>query len=256
MVYSKLVSSLIAFVAILFVSFFVRDWYVLHQCGAVQSCLDSTSDFQNITKFIVTFIATLLAFMIGRRSVTRRDRFFLQMSFLMILCADFCFKILYNYFGTPETRENFITLGIGFFFMAQMILIYRHSRTKNTDWSFPWIYCIPLAAVVAMLFLAYFKVLESVMLMAVLAYAPTLLCSLYMACRATTLGFFPEKNAFFIMFGMICFTCCDALTGISLLTGADHSTREILAVVSNNFIWLFYVPAIIFLALSGYRRNV
>ncbi|MBO6076332.1 MAG: hypothetical protein J6P15_04280, partial [Fibrobacter sp.] len=149
-----------------------------------------------------------------------------------------------------------ITLGIGFFFMAQMILIYRHSRTSNTDWSFPWIYCIPLAAVIAMIFLAYFKVLESVMLMAVSAYAPTLLCSLYVACRATTLGFFPEKNAFFIMFGMICFTCCDALTGISLLTGADHSTREILAVVSNNFIWLFYVPAIIFLALSGYRRNV
>ena len=47
MVYSKLVSTLIAFVAILFVSFFVRDWYVLHECGAVQSCLDSTSLYCN-----------------------------------------------------------------------------------------------------------------------------------------------------------------------------------------------------------------
>ena len=108
MVYSKLVSSLIALVAILFVSFFVRDWLVLHECGAVQSCLDSTSDFQNITKFVVTCIATLLAFTIGRRSVTKRDRFFLQMSFLMILCADFCFKILYNYFGTIDTRDNLL----------------------------------------------------------------------------------------------------------------------------------------------------
>ena len=255
MVYSKLVSYLLIVVAVLFATFFVRDWYALYLCGAVQSCLESASDYQNITKFAVTSIATLLALMIGGHSISKRDRSFLQMGFLMVFCADFCFKILYNYFGTPETRDNFITLGIGFFFMAQMILIYRHSRAKNTDWSFPWIYCIPFAAVIAMLFLAYFKVLESVMLMAVIAYAPTLLCSLYVACKAVLVGFFPERNAFMIMLGMICFTCCDALTGLSLMTGADHSSREILAVVSNNFIWLFYVPAIIFLALSGYRHS-
>ena len=242
MVYSKLVSALVAVAAILFVSFFVRDWFVLHQCGAVQSCLDSTSDYQNISKFTVTSIAT------------RRDRFFLQSAFAMILCADFCFKILYNYFGTAETRENFITIGIGFFFVAQMIFIYRHTRTSNVDWSFPWIYCVPLAAVLSMIFLAYFKVLESFMLMAVIAYAPTLFCSLFVACKVPKQGLFPEKNASMIMLGMICFTCCDILTGLSLLTGVDHSMREILAVVSNNFIWLFYVPAIMTLALSGYRR--
>jgi hypothetical protein len=256
MVYSKLVSALVAFAAILFVSFFVRDWFVLHQCGAVQSCLDSASDYQNISKFTVTSIATLLAMLIGHRKVTRRDRFFLQSAFAMILCADFCFKILYNYFGTAETRENFITIGIGFFFVAQMIFIYRHTRTSNVDWSFPWIYCVPLAAVLAMTFLAYFKVLESFMLMAIIAYAPTLFCSLFVACKVPKQGLFPEKNASMIMLGMICFTCCDILTGLSLLTGVDHSLREILAVVSNNFIWLFYVPAIVILALSGYRRAV
>lgn len=256
MVYSKLVSSLIALVAILFVSFFVRDWYVLHECGAVQSCLDSASDFQNITKFIVTCVATLLAFTTGRRLVTKRDRFFLQMTFLMILCADFCFKILYNYFGTIDTRDNFITLGIGFFFMAQIILIYRHTRVSDDDWSFPWIYCVPLAAVIAMIVLAQLHVLESYVLMAVLAYIPVLLCSLVVACMTLKFKFFPKANANLIVLGMVCFTCCDALTGLSLLSGADHSTIEVFAAVSNNFIWLFYVPAIIFLALSGYRRNV
>lgn len=255
MVYSKIVSTLIAVAAILFVAFFVRDWYVLHQCGAVQSCLESSSDFQNITKFIVTSIATLIAFMIGRRGISKRDRILVQSSFAMILCADFCFKILYNYFGTAETRENFISLGIGFFFLAQMIFIYRHTRTSDSDWSFPWIYCIPMAAIISMIFLAYFQVLDSIMLMAVLVYAPTLCCSLFAACRTAKLKLFSRNNAFRITFGMICFTCCDLLTGVSLLTGADHSTREILSVVSNNFIWLFYVPAIISLALSGYRHH-
>lgn len=256
MVYSKLVSALVAVAAILFVSFFVRDWFVLHQCGAVQSCLDSASDYQNISKFTVTSIATLLAMLIGHRKVTRRDRFFLQSAFAMILCADFCFKILYNYFGTIENRDNFITVGIVFFFIAQMVFIYRHTRVSEDDWSFPWIYCVPVAAFFSMAFLTYFHVLESFELMAVLVYAPTLFCSLFVACRASKRGFFPEKNAFLIMLGMICFTCCDILTGLSLLTGVDHSMREILAVVSNNFIWLFYVPAIMTLALSGYRRAV
>ena len=255
MVYSKIVSFLISFAAILFVSFFVRDWIDLHQCGAVQSCLESSSDYQNITKFIVIVIATLLALIVGRHKVAPHDRFFLQSAFVMILCADFCFKILYNYFGTPETRENFLTIGIGFFFLAQMIFIYRHSRTSDSDCSFPWIYCIPFAAILAMVVLAFLHVLESYVLMAVIAYVPTLLCSLYVACRTPKLGFYADKNAFLIIFGIICFTCCDALTGISLLTGANHSTREILAIVSNNFICLFYVPAVIALALSGYRHS-
>lgn len=255
MVYSKLVSVLVPFVGVLFVAFFVRDWYVLHQCGAVQSCLDLSSDFQNITKFVVTSVTTLIAFAIGRHAISKRDRFFVQAAFFMILCADFCFKILYNYFGTLDNRDNFITVGIGFFFLAQMIFIFRHTRTNDSDWSFPWIFCVPVAVIFSMAFLAYFQVLESLLLMAVLVYAPTLCCSLFVACRTPKIAFFPKNNAFWIMLGMICFTCCDLLTGVSLLTGADHSTREIFAVVSNNFIWLFYVPAIITLALSGYRHN-
>ena len=256
MVYSKIVSILVAIAAILFVTFFVSDWYALHQCGAVQSCIESMSDYPNITKFLVIVIAVLITLLIGRNAVSPRDRILLQVAFAMVLCADFCFKILYNYFGTAETRENFLTIGIVFFFLAQMIFIYRHSRTSDSDWSFPWIYCMPFAAILAMVVLAILHVLESYVLMAVLAYVPTLLCSLFVACRASKRGFFPERNTFFIMFGMICFTCCDALTGISLLTGADHSTLEIFAAVSNNFIWLFYVPSVIFLALSGYRHHV
>ena len=148
---------------------------------------------------------TLLAFFIGKRKITDRDRFFVQSAFVMILCADFCFKILYNYFGMVENRENFISLGICFFFFAQMIFIYRHTRTSDDDWNFPWICCIPLAAIIAMVFLSYFQVLESLMLMAALAYAPTLLCSLIVACKTTGVGFFPKNNAWLIMLGMVLF---------------------------------------------------
>ena len=255
MVYSRLVTVFTVIAATLFVAFFVCDWLVLYQCGAVQSCLETSSDFQNVTKFIVTAIASLLAFSVGKRKFANRDRLFLQIAFAMILCADFCFKILFNYFGTVDNRDNFITVGIVFFFIAQMIFIYRHTRISDVDWSFPWIYCIPVAAIFSMAFLTYFHVLESFELMAALVYAPTLCCSLFVACWASKRGFYPEKNAFFVMFGMICFSLCDILTGLSLLPGGDHSAREIIAAVSNNFIWLFYVPAIICLALSGYRHH-
>ena len=256
MVYSKWVSYLVVLVAILFVMFFVRDWYVLYQCGAVQACLEISSDFQNVTKFVVTSIATLLAFLIGKHAISKRDRFFVQTAFVLMFCADFCFKILYNYFGNALNRENFITFGIVFFFMAQMVFIYRHTRINDSDRSFPWIFCIPVAVIFSMVVLAQLHILESFLLMAILVYAPTLFCSLAVACRAPRRKFFPKENARRIMFGIIYFSCCDIMTGISLLSGADYSTREILAAVANNFIWLFYVPAILFLALSGYRRDV
>ena len=75
-------------VAILMVTFFVRDWFVFYQCGAVEQCLVDASNYQNIAKFAVTSIVTVIVFFIGKNALCARDRHFLQAAFVMALCAD------------------------------------------------------------------------------------------------------------------------------------------------------------------------
>ena len=254
--YSKYVYLLLAFTLLLFVTFFVRDWIVLYQCGAVDSCLKSSSHYQHIAKFIVPILAAAITLFIGKRSICTRDRLLLQAAFLMIICADFCFKILHNYFiPYEENQGEFISFGIIFFMLAQLLFIYRHTRISDTDHTFPWILFFPFAVSISAAVLLMFHIYDSIMLFAVISYGPFLFCSLYAAWKTLKNKYFPKRNARLIKRGLICFTCCDLLTGLSLMTGADHSACEIVAIVSNNFIWCLYTPALIFLALSGFRHT-
>ena len=255
MVLEKFVKLLVIVAVILFVTFFIRDWYVFIQCGSVQACLDDSSSYQHIAKFLVPLIAAVISFIAGKNSLGKRDRRLLQGSFVMILCADFCFKILHHYSFPVENRGDYISIGVIFFMLAQSLLIIRHTRTSSTDMSFPWIFCFPFAVTFAMGVLLLIHIYDSLMLFAAISYGPFLLCSLYAACRTCKLGYFPKENARQIRWGMILFTCCDLLTGISLWKGADFSSQELIATVSNNLIWCFYTPALILLALSGYRHK-
>ena len=251
----KYIYLFIALAVILFITFFIRDWTVFYQCGAVESCLKDSSQYQHITKFLVPVIVAAMTIFIGKRAIGVRDRRFLQAAFAMIVCADACFKIGHNYvIPFEENTGEFISFGIIFFLLAQLLLVFRHTRVSEEDRSFPWILFFPLAIAISMAVLYLFGIYDSIMFFASISYGPFLLCSLYAAWKSASTGFYPQRNARQIMLGMIFFTCCDFLTGLSLMTGADHSGQEVMAVISNNFIWCFYTPALILLALSGYRH--
>lgn len=256
MIYKKnhVVAALIL-VAILAVAFFVRDWYVFYQCGAVEQCLVDSSHFQNYAKFAVTTIVTIVVFFIGRSCLCTRDRTLLQAGFAMALCADFCLKILHNVAALFKHSSDYTLLGICFFMVVQALFIFRHSRVSDSDKDVPWIICFPFAVIFITNALHLFGVFESATVSIIATYGTFLICSVVVACKAPRVGYFPKKNARCIKYGMILFFCCDACVGLSLATGADHSTQEIVATVANNFVWYFYTPALVLLALSGYRRK-
>ena len=102
----KLITLLLVVVGILMVTFFVRDWLVFYRCGAVEQCLIESSNYQNIAKFAVTAIMTVVVFFIGGNCLCRRDRNFLQAGFAMALCADFCLKIMHNYTRCSSFRNE------------------------------------------------------------------------------------------------------------------------------------------------------
>ena len=251
----KLIAMLLVVVGILMITFFVMDWLVFYRCGAVEQCLVESSNYQNIAKFAVTAIMTVIVFFIGKNCLCRRDRNFLQAGSAMALCADFCLKILHNYSHFLDHRSDYTLLGICFFMVVQALFIYRHTRMSDTDKSSPWILCIPFGVMFVANALHLFRIFEGPTVPIVATYGAFLICSLIVACKVPKKGYFPEKNARNIKRGMILFFCCDACVGISLATGDDHSVQEIVATVANNFVWYFYTPALILLGLSGYKRK-
>lgn len=249
----KLITLSLVAVGILMVTFFIKDWLVFYGCGAVEDCLVENSNYQNIAKFAVTAIMTIVVFFIGKNCLCVRDRVFLQAGFAVTLCADFCLKILHNY--APGHHDDYTLLGICFFMVTQALFIYRHSRTSDTDNSVPKIILVPFAVMFLTNALHLFGIFKGATIPIVATYGAFLICSLIVACKAPKLGYFPAKNARNIKRGMILFFCCDTCVGISLATGANHSVQEIVATVANNFVWYFYTPALILLGLSGYKRK-
>ncbi|MCK5741702.1 MAG: hypothetical protein KAH48_05755, partial [Chlorobi bacterium] len=80
----------------------------------------------------------------------------------------------------------------------------------------------------------------------VLPYLIVLSIGLFFAWTAPKLGLFPRKNAILIVVGMTCFFLCDVNVGLS------STLYE--PMFFNNIAWIFYIPALLCLGLSG--RNL
>lgn len=92
----KIVTLLLVLVGLLMVTFFVRDWLVFIQCGAVEQCLVDESNYQNIAKFAVTAIMTVIVFFIGKNCLCLTVSFCrraLPWRFVRISASRFCTTI-------------------------------------------------------------------------------------------------------------------------------------------------------------------
>lgn len=255
MVHQKKINILFGMITILAVSFFIRDWYVFYQCGAVESCLAESSYFQHYTKFAVTTIINIIAFFVGKNSLCKRDHHLLQAAMISAILADINFKLLHNATGLSQFSGEFMLMGITFFMVFQSILIYRHTRTSDTDNEMPLILLVPFGAMLVLFALRLFNVFESPLIPTVIVYSVFLICALVTGLQVSRYKYFPTRNASLIKRGMILFFIGDICVGLSLATGPDHSVQEIIATIANNFVWYFYVPSLILLVMSGYRKT-
>jgi len=247
--------ALLGIISVLTAVFVIGDWYTFYKCGAVESCLVESTDFQHYTKYAITATISLVAFIVGKNCLNKRDHRLIQLAAITALFADTSFKLLHNAPSLARYSTEFSLLGISFFMVFQAIFIYRHTRTSDTDNSVPWIICIPLAVMFLLDAVKLFGVFESLMVPTIATYGAFLICSLVVACRIGKNPYFPKKNAKLIKWGMILFFLGDVFVGLSFATGPDHSVQEIIATVSNILIWYFYVPALVCLVLSGYKRS-
>lgn len=242
----NVVSLVLIAIAILALSFIVCDWRTLFQCQGVQGCIEAHSHYQHISKFSVTLLSCFLVLFIGRDSVTPKDRLLLSCAFAATLCADFCLKILHNWPGLLPFKINYTMAGIAFFIVVQTFLIFRHSRRPGA-FHFPKIFLVSLAGLAVSIVMFILNPEGSAMKEVVIAYACFLIPSVIVAWKAPATGFYPHRNAMEIRIGMIFFLLCDINVGLSL------SNLPVNA-IANNMVWFFYTPALVLLALSGYRR--
>jgi len=81
-------------------------------------------------------------------------------------------------------------------------------------------------------------------------YGIVLSISLWAGLAANTLELLPKRNSVMVAVGMICFYCCDVLVGLDAVMEAGLPWLW-----ANSLIWIFYIPALVLLALSCYRYN-
>lgn len=243
---NDLIRLILAIISVLAITFIIRDWQALYSCGQSAICINNLSYFQHIIKFAVTILAAFLTLLIGSHAVSRQDRALLQKAFVFAILADFSIKILPNWAILPF-KIDYRLLGVCFFIIVQVILIIRHSKRSATDKSLPKVLYVSALIFAINVVLALTKTIP-ISTGIIVSYIGVLIPSVFIAWKVPKKGLFPKKNAQMIRWGMILFLLCDIHVGVSSFNGS-------ISFIAHNFVWVFYTPALVLLALSGFVRS-
>ena len=251
--WTKTQKVILAFIGALLLVTAGKDWFDFYSCGAVSECLTSAGTLQLYTKFLMSLLLTVLAFIVARDSFSKLDAKILRTAFVFSLLADSSFCLVKAF--APTQRALSDILGIAFFIMFQVALIHRHTRKSETDEKPGKIHkflLIPVAGFVAALFggKVIEPTLDNITVAIVVVYGIFVITSVIVGIVAPARGYFPAGSVKLIRWGMVAFFIGDAFVGLSMLTGEDHSTLQALAEVANNLIWWAYVPAQLMLIRS------
>lgn len=249
---------ILALIGALFLVTTGKDWLDFYRCGAVNQCLIDAGTLQLFTKFSMSCLLTVMAFLVSRDSFSKLDAKLLRMAFVFSLLADCSFSMVK--FFAPDERALSNILGIAFFIMFQVVLIHRHTRASETDDKPGKIHkflLLPVAAFAGALFGGNViePTLDNITLVIVVVYGIFVITSLIVGFLAPRNSYFPAANAKLIRWGMVAFFFGDVLVGLALMTGEDHSALQAVAEIANNFVWWVYVPAQLMLIL-GTKKGI
>lgn len=220
-------------------------WFVLLDLSRFDS-LDLTYDIfpSGILKRTAVLLVSSVAWLTGRDGLGSRDSNMMRYAFLFACLGEAAFALGQRSFG------------LAMFFICQTLLIIRNSQGFSS--------AIRLASVLQRKRLLIVSVIISLVYGSVLAYSVHLTAfnaeaaavylywsilnlSLLSAIACFILLLLPKRNAALACSGVFCFYCCDVLVGLdaALEPGLPWLT-------ANSFIWIFYIPALLLLALSCY----
>lgn len=223
-------------------------WFIILDFSRFGS-LDFTYDIppSGVLKRIDVLLAASIAWVVGADGLSMKDSGRMKWAFIFACLGEAAFAI----------RAR--VLGLVMFAVCQTVLAVRNSlgfrrglehaagRRKKR-----------LLAAGIIVFLAFTGLPVSAAALAgfngtvatVCLYWGILNISLLAGMAGYILGLLPERNAAMACAGIICFYCCDVLVGLDAALEPGLSW-----LLANSFIWVFYIPALVLLALSCYRYD-
>ena len=206
------------------------------------------SSFPTFAGYARTILCVGMVLFIGTRdSVTRRDKRLLLAAFGLTLVADF-FLILLDWMMTGTV----LFLGVHALFIARHARGFKDSLSRKVRAR--TLTFLGVTAVIAFggsmaLLVCMAPILRRHGQLAIdSVYIFLLAISLWMAWGTLSRRSFPRFNAWLIAVGMTCFYFCDVSVGLAApLAGTTAGG------ILNNLVGFFYTPALVLLALSGFR---
>lgn len=239
----KLYVSIILFIIIVF-----YIWFII---------LDFTRFFtQNynydiypsaLLKRINVILAAFIAWAAGRDGLSLKDNRRMNAAFAFIILGEAAFIIGERVFG------------VGMFAVCQTLLILRNStgmcygfnhanQKQKKGLIISGLILMLFIIVLTSMFASLTKI--SIELIVVYLYGIILSLSLWAGLASNILVLLPKRNSKMVADGMICFYCCDVLVGLDAVMEIGIPWLFV-----NSFIWIFYIPALVLLALSCYKYN-
>ncbi|MBN1760684.1 MAG: hypothetical protein JW863_20310 [Chitinispirillaceae bacterium] len=196
-------------------------------------------------KLLLSVIVAVLVWTTGKAALSVRDRWLMRGAFSAIVGADVVF-FLNNYY-----------IGIGLFSLAQMVLIVRHvsgvAAMVQRGWSGNVLRLLLAAGSIGIVNFVLLKLLfvpqaANPMFPMITGYSFFLCCSLWAGIASNITGCLPKVNTRMAAIGVGILYLGDLTVGLNLIL--PHAKSY---VISTSLTWLFYLPSILLLALSGYR---
>jgi hypothetical protein len=237
-------------VTALFASFLTFDW-TQYWLGTVRLA-DPELMYTRITKTLTSLLVFILVFTIGGDGADPEDTKRLKRCYAAIFSGDLLFLM-------DELSPHFDIAAIAMFLAGHLLVIARNGRgfpayirgRKGLKGLLPDILsALCIVTVTVSLFIAtLYDHLKGTPLLYILSgYSVVLVTSLWTGWASVRIGRLPRVNTVLIACGASCFFVGDYLVGFNLSLGATMGRATTLFLT-----WVFYTPAILLIALSGYR---
>jgi len=203
--------------------------------------LSTGSKYLISVKYAIILLCFIITIMIGRNGHDKIDTLILQSGLFFTACADYCLVV-----------SNKFILGVLIFCIVQIIYILRYTRDLKSRVKIFSALLIIYIVLSVIAFTAYKAGKFDLRLILIcLFYSCLLTTSLITGIRTLKTNYFPLYSSVLISIGMSLFFMCDINVALfNIFRSGNH-----ISIISGILIWIFYVPAQVMLALSGYNHS-
>jgi hypothetical protein len=200
------------------------------------------SNYSIAAKYLGLLLCFIITIIIGRNGHDLVDTRMLQSGLFLTACADYCLLI-----------SNKYILGVLIFCIVQIIYVFRYTRDlKSKAKIFSAILIIYVVLSITIFTTIKTGSFDLRLTLICLFYGCLITMSLITGIRTLKTNYFPLYSSIMISIGMILFFMCDVNVALFNIL---QSSGSYFAYISGFLMWMFYLPAQVLLALSGYKHN-